>query len=240
MSSTMRAALFLLALMAQLAFATEYEISADRMRMVDGNFSFDGNVLVTGTNLRLEASQILVEGNEYKASGKPAQMSYVHNEVETNITSDSIFFSEKASMVELAEGGLIEREGLRVTAGEIRYLLESRLLEAGGGVEFDDGEISAIGDSAVSSSGGGSLLLRLKGRPAQIEVPGNQEHPLQATATDVEYDENRGLIRLQGNVHANLGRENLTGDVVVYDIKRGSFTAESTENGRVQATIQTQ
>ena len=234
---------FLLALLAPLAAALaaeEYEISADSMRMVDGRFTFTGEVLVSGESLNLEADKIVVDNGEYDVSGSPARMVYKERGDVTNVTGNSIQYSEARDNVELRSGGSIVRGALRVDAGKISYDLAGRLLNAEGGVSFEEEEISASADSASSSGSGDSILLKLSGKPATIDIPGRDGLRLQASASSIEYDQVRGVVRLLGGAVANLGRESLTGEEIDYDINSGSFTAEPSENGRVHATIKAQ
>ncbi len=206
--------------------------------MADGRFTFSGDVLVTGGGLRLEADEIVVFEGVYEVSGSPARMSYTSAGAVTNLSGSSIVFSDEDGSVELGSGGVVSRGPMRVSAGRVSYSLEGRSLAAGGGVEFEDGDISATG-SAVSAGGGDSLLLRLTGSPALIDMPGGEDVRLQASAESIEYDETRGKVRLQGGVVANLGKERLVGETIDYDVRQGSFVAEPDEDGRVHATIQT-
>lgn len=220
------------------AAADEYDVSADGMRMVDGRFTFTGDVLVTGGGLRVEADEIEVFEGVYDISGSPAKMSYSSSGAKTSLSGSSIVFSEEEARVEMGSGGVVSRGTMRVAAGRISYSLEGRSLSAGGGVDFNDGDVSASG-SAVTAGGGDSLLLRLTGSPAVIDMPGGEDVRLQASAASIEYDETRGKVRLQGGVVANLGRERLVGETIDYDVRQGSFVAEPDEDGRVHATIQT-
>ena len=232
---------FLLALLAPLTSAIpaeEYDISADRMSMVDGRFTFTGEVVVSGESLNLEADKIVVDNGEYVVSGSPARLVYKERGDLTSVTGTSIEYSEAKDSVELTNGGSIVRGALRVDAGKISYDLAGRLLNAAGGVSFEEEDISASADSASSSGSGDSILLKLSGKPAMIDVPGRDGLRLQASASIIEYDQVQGVVRLLGEAVANLGRESLRGEEIDYDINSGSFTAEPSENGRVHATIQ--
>lgn len=231
-----------LSLALAVAAAEEYEVSADSMRMVDGRFTFIGDVQVTGESLTLDADRIVVVDGDYQVEGSPAKMVHREGGIETDLAGKSIFYSEKDSNVEMRDGGRIVRGDMTVRAGKMSFDLAGGLLRTSGGVNFDDGQMTASGNAASSSGARDAILLRLEGDPAVIDIPGEEEGVrLQASASRIEYDESRGLIRLVGDVVANLGKEKLTGDAIDYNIKQGSFSAESSDGeGRVRATIQTQ
>ena len=69
-------------------------------------------------------------------------------------------------------------------------------------------------------------------KPAKyIQSQENQERFIEATATLITYDVDKGIVFLEGNAHLVQGFESFSGDTLEYDINNNKVNAKGSEDG---------
>jgi len=114
-----------------------------------------------------------------------------------------------------------ETTGLNMFSGNAEVRQGSLLLLA----EFI--QVQTDNDEVVSMIAQGSLE-----KPAKyIQRQENQERFIEATATLIKYDVDKGMIFLEGNANLIQGFESFSGDTLEYDINNNKVIAKGSEDG---------
>ena len=114
-----------------------------------------------------------------------------------------------------------ETTGLNMFSGNAEVRQGSLLLLA----EFI--QVQADNDEVVFMIAQGSLE-----KPAKyIQRQENQERFIEATATLIKYDVDKGMIFLEGNANLIQGFESFSGDTLEYDINNNKVNAKGSEDG---------
>ena len=114
-----------------------------------------------------------------------------------------------------------ETTGLNMFSGNAEVRQGSLLLLA----EFI--QVQTDNDEVVSMIAQGSLE-----KPAKyIQRQENQERFIEATATLIKYDVDKGMVFLKGNANLIQGFESFSGDTLEYDINNNKVIAKGSEDG---------
>jgi len=114
-----------------------------------------------------------------------------------------------------------ETTGLNMFSGNAEVRQGSLLLLA----EFI--QVQTDNDEVVSMIAQGSLE-----KPAKyIQRQENQERFIEATATLIKYDVDKGMVFLEGNANLIQGFESFSGDTLEYDINNNKVIAKGSEDG---------
>lgn len=114
-----------------------------------------------------------------------------------------------------------ETTGLNMFSGNAEVRQGSLLLLA----EFI--QVQTDNDEVVSMIAQGSLE-----KPAKyIQRQENQERFIEATATLIRYDVDKGMVFLEGNANLIQGFESFSGDTLEYDINNNKVIAKGSEDG---------
>lgn len=79
----------------------------------------------------------------------------------------------------------------------------------------------------------------LTGEPARFEQPAKEPGKVnRGSAREIVYEMNAGTLKLVGDARFSDGVNEISGDLITYDIGRGSLTADSGDSGPVKILIE--
>ena len=108
--------------------------------------------------------------------------------------------------------------------------------EFSGNAEVEQGSLLLFAELIqVQTNSEGVETMIAKGtleKPAKyIQRQENQERFIEATATLINYDVEKGMVFLEGNAHLVQGFESFSGDTLEYDINNNKVNAKGSEDG---------
>ena len=238
--ATAMLALSSLTILALPVVAAEYVVTADTMQSDDGIFVFTGEVAIVSDGLELAAEELTVQNDIYQISGSPAKLVLRDKGVATTAHGSFMTYDSKNELLEIAQGGGLTQGDLEILAGTIKFNVPGQHLEAYGSVRITGAELAGRGDSAVSSGSKDKLVLILTGEPAQLDLASDDGQELNASASRIEISQVERQVQMKGSAQAILGPQNVSGDVIKYDLERSAFVVLPDKGGRVRAVIKTQ
>ena len=219
------------------ASAAEYVVTADAMRTDGDAFVFSGAVAIDSTELKLAASELVVDGDVYRIAGAPALLTLYQGGVATRASGSKITYDSSRQLLELGEGGDVAQGELTVAATSISFDIPAQSLKASGAVRLRNADLSASGASAQSRGRDDALRMVLTGAPARLDISGEQG--LSASAARIEINRRSRQVVLRGDAEAKVANQSVAGEVIEYDLERSAFSALPDQGGRVRAVITT-
>lgn len=218
--------------------AADYQISAHAMHSENQVTEFSGNVEITGDDLQLQAELIRIDATTqlYQITGVPAVLALSRTATTLTITAEQIDYDANTKAAVLAGNGLIQQDQFEIRAPQLEYDDRAERIRARDGVSLREANIRAAGTTAEVTSLRSNLALILEGNPATFTTIHAGEE-FTAAASLIHYEQDRGLVRLQGAAAANFAGEKITGEQITYDLEQGTFAAQPGTSGRVTAVI---
>jgi lipopolysaccharide transport protein LptA len=137
-------------------------------------------------------------------------------------------------------------EGLRITVEQEDMVIEADMASVSG-LDADRGKWELLGnvrvsvgtaslraDRATFSFGDQALISgELVGSPAVFEDrPGDAEDPVVGSAERIHYDNDEGIVRLEGGVSLTTGPNRITGCDVIYDLNQERVSSGTSACGQ--------
>lgn len=144
----------------------------------------------------------------------------------------------------LAPAGALARSSDRgkamdIDAGASDYSLDDkRPTMLTGGVTITQGTLNIQSSTAqITQRGGEPVRAVLRGGPVKLSQQLDDGTPMNASATNVDYDLQSEVVVFTGNVSISQPRGKLSGQRVVYNMKTGQVTSGGAGSGRVKMQI---
>jgi lipopolysaccharide transport protein LptA len=138
--------------------------------------------------------------------------------------------------------------GMRIKAGEARI---------NGGLNFDNSQWTISGDVRITAEGGSLTsdkaivtfrnklisAATITGSPAQFEQKRGDGTTARGRANSIDYETTSGLVSLNTNAWLSYGRNEITGQQLVYNIRTQGMQPQTkpdktSGNGRIRVVIQ--
>lgn len=147
-------------------------------------------------------------------------------------------------------GGRLVFNGLRLDQGNLGIRADTAETDK---LDFNEGEWTFSGNVVVEAENTrlecdsaklsfknheltGALLV---GKPARFEQPAAEADAINSGAANkIEFDMQAGTLKLLGEARFSDGVNEISGDLITYDLTRGRLTAGAGENGPVKILIE--
>ena len=124
------------------------------------------------------------------------------------------------------------QQPLEINANATDGTLGDGITTMRGNVEIRQGTLHITADEAkVNKADGRVQSVTFRGKPAYLEQEIEEQGLVKATAGTINYQVANGLVTLTGDADVQHPQYQISGDVLVYDLKIQHFEGSSTENG---------
>jgi len=132
------------------------------------------------------------------------------------------------------------QQPLEINANATDGTLGDGITTMRGNVEIRQGTLHITADEAeVKKAEGRVQSVTFRGKPAFLEQEIEEQGLVKATANTIHYQVANGLVTLTGNADVQHPQYQISGDVLIYDLKAQHFEGSSSKdgNGRIHIRL---